>query len=214
MKRSFVLLSLCAMTVLALVSCQDDEGEFIETMYTGFLTGRTNSKGEVKTLKTDFGDTYTVTETEVNSKLRPDTTYRLVCSIALDGNNARIIQLVKPISYIAPPDSIIPDSVRVQDPVCIESRYVGGGFLNIIVGIKVQSEESKYKHEINYARLDTPGKYTFTIYHDAHGDGQVLTKHAYLSIPLYGYKGLAKNDTVFLKCKGYQEDYDIKLLYK
>lgn len=212
MKRSFVLLSLCALAVFALVSCRSEEGDYIETLYSGFLTGRTNSKGQLTTLKDDFGQTYTVTDTEVKSQLRPDTTYRLVCSIALDGNNARIIQLVKPISYIAPPDSVIPDSLRITDPVQIESRYVGGGYLNILLGVKVQSE--KTLHDLNYSMLDTPGKFTFAIYHNAHGDGQMYTKHAYLSIPLYGYAGLAKNDTVFLKCKGYQEDYDIKLLYK
>ena len=213
MIKRLALLSLYAFALLATVSCYfNDDRDPVETMFSGFMTGETDSKGKITILKNDFGLKYRVTEQLENIKLRPDTVYRIVASVALDeSNNARIIQMVKAMSYIATPDSIIPDSMRGTDPVEIESIYVGGGYLNVLVGVKVQNEESD--HDLFYTRLDTPGKYTFKIYHKAYGDREMYTKHAYISIPLWGY-GLTKNDTVFLSCKGYKEDYDYKLNYK
>jgi hypothetical protein len=208
MRRTGIVLVL-ACTIALLAACKDDREE-IETMYSGFMTGQTNAQGYISVLKDDFGRLYTVSEK--TEKFRPDTLYRLVASVALDeDNNAKVIQAVPTISYIAPPDSIIPDSMRVKDPIKIESIYIGGGYLNINVGIKVKNEDSQ--HSLFYTCLDNTDKLKFTFYHNAYGDGDVYTKHAYVSIPLYGY-GLAKNDTVFLSCKGYQEDYDYKLIYK
>ena len=209
MKRftaTFVLAAAACFTVF--ISCK--EKDEIETMLSGFMTGYTDSEGYISVLNDDLGNQYMISgETE---KFTPDTLLRMVVVIALEENNsARILQKVYPFAYKAPEDSVIEDSLRIKDPVQIESVYIGGGFLNLNLGVKVQKEGTK--HKIGYTYLDTPGKLSFTIYHNAYGDGQVYTKHAYLSIPLAGY-GLGKNDTVFLSCKGYQEDYDYKLIYR
>lgn len=211
MKRTgLILLTALSLTFPFIVACDNDEREEIETMTSGFMTGRTDNKGYVYMLRDDFGKSY-----KINGKseqLKPDTIYRMVASIALnEDNTARILQMVPTISYIAPEDSLIPDTMRVKDPVKIESIYIGGGFLNVHVCIKVQKEGTK--HGLLYSRLNTPGKTSFTFYHNAYGDEPVYSKYAYVSIPLYGY-GLAKNDTVFLSCKGYEEDYEYKLIYK
>lgn len=210
MKRNATILMILSAAVLpALVSC-DEKKEPIETMFSGFMTGRTDSEGYIKSLKDDYGKNYKVTEK--SEKLDPDSNYRLVASVAIDENlTARILQMAPAISYQAPEDSIIPDSMRVKDPVEIHSLYIGGGFLNIYMGIKVAKEGTA--HRLFYSHLDTPGKVKFTIYHNAYGDEPVYTKHAYVSIPLAGY-GLGQNDTVFLSANGYQEDYDYKLIYK
>ena len=211
MKRiTSILLVLTAIIVPTFISCDDDK-EPIETMYSGFMTGTTDSEGYIKTLKDDFGKLYTVTEK--SEKLNPDAKYRVVASIAVDENlTARILQMVPAISYQAPEDSLVPDSMRVKDPVQIHSLYIGGGFLNINLGIKVAHEGTV--HRLFYSHLDTtPGKVEFTIYHNAYGDEPVYTKQAYLSIPLSGY-GLAQNDTVFLTAKGYEEDYAYSPVYK
>lgn len=208
MRRTGIVLVL-ACTIALLAACKDDREE-IETMFSGFMTGQTNAQGYLSVLKDDFGKLYTVNGK--SDKLRPDTIYRLVASITLyEDNKASVIQAVPTISYIAPPDSIIPDSMRVKDPIMIESIYIGGGYMNVSIGIKVKKENTQ--HSLFYTCLDNTDKLKFTFYHNAYGDGDVYTKHAYVSIPLYGY-GLAKNDTVFLSCKGYQEDYDYKLIYK
>jgi len=201
-----ILTALCA---LPFVAC-DDEKDPVETMYSGFMTGFTDSEGYISVLNDDFGKQYMVNEK--SEQLDPDTLYRIVASVALDENRtARILQMASTMSYVAPNDSIIPDSMRKKDPIEIHSVYIGGGYLNIYAGIKVQKEGTR--HSLFYSRLNSNGKAAFTIYHNAYGDGQVYTKHAYISIPLHGYD-LAKNDTVSLTCHGYQEDYDYKLIYK
>jgi hypothetical protein len=210
MKRTTaLLLTLTAVIALSVISCDNDK-EKIETMYSGFVTGYTDSEGYVTVIKDDFGTEYMVSEKA--DKLKPDTMYRVVASVALDEKKtARILQMVPTISYYAPEDSIVPDSLHVTDPVEINSLYIGGGYLNIHLGIKVQAEGTQ--HRLFYTHLDSSDKLKFTIYHNAYGDKPVYTKYAYMSIPLNGY-GLAKNDTVFLSCKGYQEDYDYKLIFK
>ena len=179
-------------------------------MFSGFVTGYTDGQGYVTVIKNDFGDEYMVSEK--TQQLKPDTLYRMVASLELDEKKtAKVLQMVPTISRRAPVDSLVHDSLRVTDPVEIQSVYLGGGYLNIYLGVKVEKESSN--HKLLYSRLATPDKLTFTIYHNARGDRPVYTKHAYISIPLYGY-GLAQNDTVFLSCKGYQEDYDYKLVVK
>ena len=205
---SFIAVSALA-AVMSLASCQD-EREPVDTMFSGFMTGYTDSQGYISSLKDDMGNTYKVNNKL--EKLQPDTLVRVVAAIALDDQDqARILQVAYPISYVAPKDKILHDSMRVKDPIQIESIYIGGGHLNVNIGIKVQKEGTK--HSLIYSQLESPGKLKFTFYHNSYGDKPVYTKHAYVSIPLSGY-GLHKNDTVFLSCKGYEEDYDYKLVYK
>lgn len=210
MKRTTaLLLTLTAVLALSFTACVEDR-EKVATMFSGFVTGYTDGQGYVTVIKNDFGDEYMVSEK--TQQLKPDTLYRMVASVELDGNKtAKVLQMVPTRSYIAPADSFVPDSLRVTDPVEIQSIYLGGGYMNIYLGVKVEKESTN--HRVLYSRLLTPGELTFTIYHNARGDRPVYTQYDYISIPIYGY-GLAKNDTVFLKCKGYQEDYDIKLIYK
>ncbi|MBR5706974.1 MAG: hypothetical protein IKX55_05320 [Bacteroidaceae bacterium] len=211
MKRiTSLLLIMSAVLLPTLVSCDIEEKEPIETMYTGFMTGYTNSDGYIKSLKDDFGKQYTVIEE--SEKLDPNAKYRIVASLAVDEKlNARILQMAPTISYKAPEDSILADSLRVKDPVEINSLYIGGGFLNLYVGIKVAKEGTT--HRLFYTHLDDTTKLRFTIYHNAYDDEPVYTKYTYISIPLSGY-GLSQNDTVSLTAKGYQKDYAYELIYK
>ena len=210
MKGFLSLITLSALaTVISLNSCKDDR-EPVETMLSGFMTGYTDSKGYISSLKDDMGNSYKVNNKL--EKLKPDTLVRVVTTIALDDEKqARILQVAYPISYTAPKDKILHDSMRIKDPIQIESIYIGGGFLNVNIGIKVQKEGTK--HSLIYSQLESPDKLKFTFYHNSYGDKPVYTKYAYVSIPLSGY-GLHKNDTVFLSCKGYEEDYDYKLIYR
>lgn len=209
MKRTALLLALTAILLPAVISC-DEEENTIETMFSGFMSGYTDSEGYVTVLKDDYGVQYMVNEK--SEQLRPDTLYRMVATVALDENKtARILQMEPTKSFYAPADSLVPDSVKVTDPVEIISMYLGGGYINIYLGVRVSKE--KTVHRLLYTHKDSIGRKKFTIYHNAYGDEPVYTKHAYLSIPLYGY-GLAKNDTVFLSCCGYEEDYERKLVFK
>ena len=207
MKRYVCFLTI--LLVLPFTACKNEK-EPVETMYSGFMTGYTDSEGYISVLNDDFGRQYMVSEKA--DKMIPDTLYRLVATIALDENlSARILQTAPTMSYRAINDKLLPDSLRGRDPVEIQGIYIGGGYLNINAGVKVQKEGTM--HSLIYSYKNMPGKLKFKLYHNAYGDGQVYTKRVYISIPLMGY-GLSKNDTVFLSCKGYEEDHEYKLVYK
>lgn len=206
---AFISLILTVVCMPSMVSCTDDK-EPIETMFTGYMSGFTDPQGYISVLTDDFGKQYMVSGG--SEKLRPDTLYRIVAAIALDENyTAQIKQMVPAISYVAPESGIVPDTMRVTDPVQIESAYIGGGYLNVNVIIKVKNEDSK--HLFLYAHTNTPGKTGFIFYHNAYGDTPVYSKRIYVSIPLTVY-GLTTNSKVSLTCKGYQEDYDMEFTYK
>lgn len=207
--KKYLISALVLLTGI-MVSCKDDK-EPVESMINGFSTGYTDSKGYISVIKDDMGNEFMVSEK--SERFEPDSVYRLVTSLAISENNtARILQVIQPISYKAPETSNLPDSLKVQNPVQINSAYIGGGYLNINLGVKVQKENSK--HTLLYARKSNSSKKAkFVIYHNAHGDGEMYTKYAYISIPLRGY-GLQKNDTVYLSCKGYEADCDMKFVFK
>lgn len=210
MKRlTAIILTATTACLMTFISCRKDNDE-VKTTFSGFMTGYTDSQGYITVLNDDMGNRYMVNGR--TSHYPPDTLVRLVAVISIDENNtASIEDCVLPFSSKAPVDSSLPDSARVSDPLQIQSIYIGGGFLNLHLAIKVQKEGTT--HFLAYSRLDSSDKLKFKLYHNAYGDGLMYTKHAYISIPLSDYD-LNKNDTVFLSCKGYQEDYDYKLIYK
>lgn len=211
MKRPLYFLGcLTLLFVVSITACQDEKDP-VDTMYSGFMTGYTDTEGYISVLNDDFGKQYMVSEK--SEQLNPDTLYRIVASVALNENqNARILQMVPTMSYAALMDKLLHDSLRAKDPIEIQSAYIGGGYLNINAGVKVQKEGTMHSLLYTFYWSKT-GKLKFKLYHNAYGDGQVYTKRVYISIPLQGYD-LAKNDTVSLSCKGYQEDYEFKLVYK
>ncbi|MBO4724045.1 MAG: hypothetical protein J5596_01830 [Bacteroidaceae bacterium] len=209
MKRFITACFSIALLALSFTSC-DDKKEPIDTMFSGFMTGYTDSEGYISVLNDDFGRQFMVSEK--SDQLEPDTLYRMVASVALDENQtARILQTAPTISYKAIMDQLLPDSLRSRDPIDIQGIYIGGGYLNINAGVKVQKEGTM--HSFIYTYKKTFGKLKFKLYHNAYGDGEVYTKRVYISIPIQSF-GLAKNDTVLLNCKGYEEDREYKVAYK
>lgn len=201
-----------ATSLLAFVSCSD-ENEPIGTILSGFMTGYTNSKGQFESVKDDTGNTYAVSQDLERGYLLPaDTMLRMVAvAYILEDGTLDMQQTVATHSYQAPLDHQIPDSMRVNDPLSIMTSYIGGGYLNLEIGIKVQKEGTS--HALIYTVLPESGMYHFKLYHNAHGDKPVYTKKAYFSIPLSHY-GLSHGDSVRLSCAGYESDYDIKLIYR
>ena len=129
------------------------------------MTGYTDSNGNTTLLKDDFGTIYKVNR-RVDDFDYPNSFYRAVASITLQNDSsARIRQIVQTLSYIdikkkkdeawivlvqpslsykAPLDSAIPDSMRVKDPVHIESIYIGGGYVNPSKNPFCSEESSAY----------------------------------------------------------------------
>ena len=208
MKKTVCLL--LAATVLSFIACNEDR-EPIDTMYSGFMTGYTNSDGYLYLLKDDFGRQFQVVSGD-EGKHKPDTLYRLVTSLAVNDNGkANLLQAVQALSYVAPQDTIIHDSLKVRDPLMVNTYYIGGGYLNLTLAIKVKTEGTR--HSLLYTYSNAAGKPLFRIYHNDYGDEPVYTKNAFVSIPLNKYS-LSKNDTVLIIYMSYDQDCLLKLIYK
>ena len=206
------ILALSALTALlscAVISCDRNDEETTPNFTTGFVTIFTGSDGIPGVLKNDYGNSYVIAgETEA---LKPDTLYRMMCSYAFNSDSTvTILQRVFAYSGRAAEYDDV-DSLFRDDPVQINSMYIGGGFLNILMGIRVMNPDSK--HTLGMVHVPNADSLIFTVHHDADGDGEGTTRYAYISMPLNGY-GLGSGDTVFFRCRGYGKDYALKLLYR
>ena len=162
MKRlTAIILTATTACLMTFISCRKDNDE-VKTTFSGFMTGYTDSQGYITVLNDDMGNRYMVNGR--TSHYPPDTLVRLVAVISIDENNtASIEDCVLPFSSKAPVDSSLPDSARVSDPLQIQSIYIGGGFLNLHLAIKVQKEGTT--HFLAYSRLilSTSSSSSFTI---------------------------------------------------
>lgn len=204
--RTIILLITAA--ILSLNSCKK-ERDTIDAMFSGFMTGYTDTQGYLTLVKDDFGGEYLITGQ--TTKHKPDTLYRLVATLSVNDNgSASILQVVSPLSLKAPNDTLIHDSLKVRDPMQLNTVYIGGGYLNMTLSVKVKKEGTK--HSLLYTYSSGSGMPVFNLYHNAYGDEQVYTKYAYVSIPLESF-GLHKNDTVLISYRSYDEDCMLKVAY-
>ena len=209
-------MTLCAL--LTFSSCIFDwEEEEVEPKTVGFVTCYTDTAGHVEVIQDDMGNRYLVEEND--QKLFPDTSYRMICSYTIsEKKTVKILQMMQVGSGIvsgkmifnAAEEREFGQSGIKDDPVFVTMAYPGSGYLNITLGIKVAT--SKSVHDVQVVRLNDPQKLTFTVYHDAAGELEGYTKTLYLSVPLTGYNP-NKGDTIRLTCRGYDKDYDLKMVY-
>lgn len=189
-------------------SCRDD-WEYVESQVLCFATAYTDSNGHIEVLKDDMGNEYMVYDDKW--ELERNSAFRVICTFTLsDKNVATIHNMFLPLTSNAVDEELIPVSQRTKDPLDIRSAYIGSGYMNLVLDIKVRNEESQHSLLPVCIKSDS---LLFTIYHDAGGETGVYTKTAYLCIPLADY-GLCRNDTVFLKCNGYEEDCEMSLIYR
>lgn len=209
MKR---ILILSALASALLTSCFDIEtGSENDSLIEGFTTCFTDSAGHICVLKDDFGGQYMVKDNDFEFK--KDSECRLVCTYTIDDQNLAEIKSYN-VPYTQKPVYIygIKKSERIWDPLQVESGYIGSGYLNMVLIIKVGSEDSK--HYFLPVIMDSDNdEVLLSFIHDAGDDKPYYTKKALISIPLDGL-GLQKNDTVFFTCHGYEEDCNMKFLFR
>ncbi|MBO4268175.1 MAG: hypothetical protein J5869_02255 [Bacteroidaceae bacterium] len=216
MKKKTLLILIPCIILSVLSSCVKDE-QIIKPKTAGFVNCHTDSEGYVSVLTDDMGNSYMVSEK--GDRMRPDTTYRMVCSYTFQESGSVTIDQMVPtycgviggkLNYRAPEENAFPYKEVMNDPADIELAYAGSGFLNIRLGIKVGSRKSS--HEIQVVHVHDTGRVRFRVYHNAAGDEEGYTLNAYLSVPLTEY-GLSRGDSIYLSSKGYDKDYDLVMVY-
>jgi len=203
--------------MLAVLSSCSKDIEVIKAVSAGFVNCYTDSEGYVSVMSDDMGNSYMVNEK--SEKLRPDTTYRMVCSYTFgESSTVKIDQMIPTYSgriagelnYMAMEESSFPKKNEMNDPVNIELAYPGSGYLNIRLGIKVGGKQSS--HEFQVVHVNDSEKVRFRVYHNAAGDDEGYTLNAYLSVPLTGF-GLSRGDSIYLSSNGYDKDYNLVMVY-
>lgn len=211
---------LAAVTMLA--SCNSEDKREIPFATSGFFTAYTNVNSHIYKITDDMGRTYNVLED--NTELLPNTSERIIASIEGQNGDTMITSKLFPLSEIATLDSKVGSELKVKDPVILKSIYLGGGYLNVHLGVKVKNENSTVhlgydnvksdnsNHKIFYSRRTGKKNLIFTLYHNAGNDDPIYTKYTYLSIPVWLH--IHKNDTVTFNYKSFEGDRVEKFIYK
>lgn len=215
MKSICAYLCILLLTVSVLVSCQKDQDE-VPSYISGFFTATTDSNAHIYRLTDDMGKDYNVDNNDLifdyyNSGLPAcDTTVRVVATVCA-GNDGKYVIISKTLPISSTALEYIPDKMKGRDPIKLKSIYIGGGHLNVLLGM--MTENGQITHEIYYMLKDKSEHIRIKLYHNAHNDNPVYTQNVYLSIPLTEYN-LQKNDTVLFSYKSYEGDCVEKVVYK
>ena len=215
MKKYPSLFCILLLTVLVLFSsCKKDE-DIVPYNISGFFTANTDSKAHIYKLTDDMGNVYNVENDDLiidynSGKLAYDTAVRIVATVYAENDGKYVIaSKALPISSIAL--DYIPENMKGRDPIKLKSIYIGGGHLNVALGI--MTENGQKRHDLYYMLKENSKNIRFKLYHNAHGDNPIYTQNIYLSIPLTVYN-IQKNDTVLFSYTSYEGDCVEKLVYK
>lgn len=200
MKKLFVLL----FPILALLcSCEDaSENYRYPSVVTDYVCIVTDKSKQPKTLCLDNGCSYPITLTDEYREAygqqlpshKADTVYRVISIFELNADStAHVYSMAQTISTI--PTPLRNTETLHQDPAYLESCWLSGGYLNLVIELKALNG----KHSIDF--IDTTpetmhGK-EFTFYHRTISDIESYRQKLYASIPLMPCKdALQQGDTL------------------
>jgi len=219
MRKTTIHIFILLFTASVLISSCKKDIDVIPFNISGFFTANTDSKAHIYKLTDDMGNIYNVKDDDLimfyNSKtmkydMAYDTAIRVVATVYAEDNGKYVIaSKAIPISGEAP--DYLPESKKGRDPIKLKSIYIGGGHLNIIIGLMTENEQ--IKHDLSYMVKNNSEHIRFKLYHNADGDKPVYTKDIYLSIPL-AVHNIQKNDTVLFSYKSFEGDCVEKLVYR
>lgn len=213
MKRSCQICILLLTVLVLIPSCKKDEDD-IPLYISGFFTASTDSKAHIYKLTDDMGNVYDVENNDLiidhdSGKPAYKTNVRIVATVYAENDGKYVLaSKTAPISSTAL--EYIPDK-EVRDPIKLKGIYIGGGYLNVVLGMMTENEENI--HELYYMLKNDSKHIRFKLYHNAHNDNPVYTQNVYLSIPLATYN-LQKNDTVLFSYKSFEGDCVETLVYR
>lgn len=190
---------LLPLVVCLLAACGGDEYHY-PSVKMEFVTAHAGADGNLQSILTDEGKTYTVVEDATKSNIGADSSVRMVSNYgpmaATDGTSG--VKLYAAMRTISPvPQSVgeFKDGVKT-DPADVLSIWMGIDYLNITLTVKAQSEKHTFAfiEDRVVADAGSDHKEVFpTLYHDSN-NGVGYTQRAYLSVPLrqYAAEGIEK----------------------
>lgn len=190
-------------SLLALLcSCGDAAEDYrYPSVITDYACLLTDAFGRPELLHLDNGDLHSIAFTdeylEAHSDkvaYKADTTYRVACVYELTADDkVNIYSLAHTVSVV--PTPLQREEVLMQDPAYLQSIWLSGGYLNMVVEIKAL----EVKHTIGFVDTTPEGMNgkEFTFYHDDNNDIESYRQQLYISIPLAPFDSeLEQSDTL------------------
>lgn len=194
-----------------LCSCEDAMDDYrYPSVVTDYACLVTDAAGEPSKLRLDNGCAYPIVYADEYMEAHPqlpsykaDTAYRVVSIYELGSDSvARIYSLSRTVSDIPTP---LPTGVQLhQDPAYLQSIWLSGGYLNMVIEIKALDG----KHSIGFVDTTPEGMKgkEFTFYHKVIDDVESYRQRLYGSIPLQPFdRELQVGDTLRFVIKTYDE---------
>ena len=201
LKRYFILFA-----VVLLTACGEEEYVFPD-LITEMSCLRTDSKGFGTQIITDEGTIWHLQEGSRPDSLTADSLYRVVSRFApVADSEAVAYSFWKVISPLPKPENEY-GSIHM-DPVCIQSIWRSGDYLNMVLQVKVKDQEHELSFIDNGVVTNTDGSQTLTLslFHDRKNDVEGFDQKFYLSVPLWHYQGkLNKGDAIVFQLYTYKE---------
>lgn len=154
-----------------------------------FATILSDEEGQLVFLITDEGHQYAILRDRTNTKLNPKEYKRVVCYYELSESKEGVILYTLSESIASVP--IPRDKVEEikNGPITVQSSWIGGGYLNLIVQVRLKdpSEHTFAFIEDEISFIDGVQKVSLSLYHDEGNDFFSHTDRSYFSIPLHQY---------------------------
>lgn len=208
MKRFLYL----AFPILALLcSCEDAADSYrYPSVITDYACLLTDATGQPERLRLDNGNAYPIALTdeyrEAYTQLptyKTDTTYRVISMYELGADSvAHIYSMAQTISMV--PTPLREGETLYQDPVYLQSIWLSGGYMNIVIELKALDG----RHSIGFVDTTSEGMQgkEITFYHNAYNDIESYRQKLYASIPLIPLReDLQQGDTLRFVINLYDE---------
>lgn len=203
--------SLLLFLLALLCSCEDAMDDYrYPSVVTDYACLVTDAAGEPSKLRLDNGCAYPIVYADEYMEAHPqlpsykaDTAYRVVSIYELGSDSvARIYSLSRTVSDI--PTPLRTGEQLHQDPAYLQSIWLSGGYLNMVIEIKALDG----KHSIGFVDTTPEGMKgkEFTFYHKVIDDVESYRQRLYGSIPLQPFdRELQVGDTLRFVIRTYDE---------
>ena len=192
MKKLLILLPILAL----FCSCEGGDDFRYPSVLTDYVCLLTDEDGVPEELVLDNGQSYSVAFVgeQGEAHYRPDTTYRVISIYELKEGGVAQVYSVSPI-FSPIPAPLRSGETLHQDPVYMQSCWLSGGYLNMVLEIKALDGQ----HHIGFVDTTPEGMRgkEFTLYHDACGDIESYRQKLHASILLAPFE-LKEGDTLRL----------------
>lgn len=192
-------------------ACSEEEYVYPD-LITEMVCLKTDSNGCGTQLFTDEGKTWQLSKDYRPDSLTADSIYRIYSRYApLSDTEAKAYTLQKTISPLPKPGKEF-ENIKT-DPVSIQSIWRSGDYLNMVVQVMMKDKNHDFAFIENSIEDNKDGTKTLviTLYHDRKEDVEAFNRKAYLSIPLWSYRGkLNKGDKILFHLNTYEEGMTVR----